>query len=383
MYVERTLRSLILLTAWLGVCACASGMEQVTLERDGREIRVEGRVVVEAEDGGLMLLGRDGTLWTIPPDEQVRRASDDTEFTPFSRDELAERILGELPSGFKVHETAHYLICHNTSRAYAQWCGSLFERLHMAFSNYWTRKGFELPEPEFPLVAIVFSDQRAYVKHAQREVGDVARSISGYFSLRTNRMTMFDLSGISSVGQGGSRRGSTAQINRILAQPQAASTVATIVHEATHQIAYNRGLHARHSDCPLWFSEGIAVYFETPDLRSSKSWGNIGAVNRPRLTRFWSYLARRPDDSLVTLLSQDDRFRNTDTALDAYAETWALTYFLIRQRGKQYTEYLRKISGKKPLLWDKPETRLNEFQQAFGDLRELDKEFLRYMRRVR
>ena len=176
---------------------------------------------------------------------------------------------------------------------------------------------------------------------------------------------------------------SASPIKRFLAQPQAARTVATIVHEATHQIAYNRGMHARHSDCPLWFCEGIAVYFETPDLRSSKGWRTIGAVNHSRLTQFWKYMPRRPADSLITLLSKDDRFRNSETALDAYAETWALTYFLINQRGKQYGEYLRKISGKKPLIWDKPETRLNEFQQIFGDLRELDKEFLRYMQKVR
>ena len=30
----------------------------------------------------------------------------------------------------------------------------------MAFTNYWTRKGFELAEPEFPLVAVVFADEQ-------------------------------------------------------------------------------------------------------------------------------------------------------------------------------------------------------------------------------
>jgi len=52
-----------------------------------------------------------------------------------------------------------------------------------------------------------------------------------------------------------------AQIKQILAQPDALQTVSTIVHEATHQIAFNCGLHTRLSDCPVWFSEGIAMYF--------------------------------------------------------------------------------------------------------------------------
>ena len=140
-------------------------------------------------------------------------------------------------------------------------------------------------------------------------------------------------------------------------------TVATIVHEATHQIAFNCGLHTRYSDCPMWFSEGIAVYFETPDLHSPKGWSGIGAVNRPRLAQFQQYLRSRPHDSLRTLISNDKRFRDPKQALDAYAEAWALTYFLLQQHRKQYVEYLRMLSAKKPLLEDGPEKRLAQFQQ--------------------
>ena len=63
-----------------------------------------------------------------------------------------------------------------------------------------------------------------------------------------------------------------------MAQPEALRTVSTIVHEATHQIAFNCGLHTRLSDCPRWFSEGIAMYFETPDLRSAKGWNRASAT---------------------------------------------------------------------------------------------------------
>ncbi len=41
------------------------------------------------------------------------------------------------------------------------------------------------------------------------------------------------------------------------------------------------------------------------------------------------------------------------------------------------------LSAKKPLLHDSPETRLDEFQRAFGDIKKLDAELLRYMGRVR
>lgn len=376
--------SLVLAVAAFAAVTVARALDHVTLRRDNKETTVEGRTLVTAQDGGILLEGRDGVLWPVTPEEQVKVTSDKTPFAPLSREELARQLLAGLPRGFEVHETQNYLILYNTSKGYAQWCGSLFERLFLAFNNYWERRGFQLAKPEFPLVAIVFAERSTYVKYSQPELGEAADAIIGYFSLRTNRMTMYDLTGVEQFARTLDRRASAAQINQILARPDAERTVATIVHEATHQIAFNCGLHQRFSDCPLWFSEGIAVYFEAPDLNSSKGWKTIGAVNRVRLEQFRSYLKARPADSLVSLISKDDRLRGTKTAPDAYAEAWALTYFLNRQRPKEYVDYLSMLSKKKPLFWDDPEARLSEFKAAFGeDLGALDAEFLRFMAKVR
>jgi hypothetical protein len=358
-------------------------MDYVTFRRDGREIQQSGRVLVEAQDGGLLLLARDGVLWTIGPDEKIKHTSDDVPFEPYSREEMAKELLAVLPRNFEVYQTTHYLIFYDTSRAYAQWCGSLFERLYLAFRNYWTHKGFELAEPEFPLVAIIFADKQAYLEFSRGDLGDAAEIICGYYNLMTNRMTMYDLTGTASGGRQSVSVTNAAQINQILARPDALQTVSTIVHEATHQIAFNCGLHARLSDCPLWISEGIAVYFETPDLQSAKGWSGIGAVNQLRWRQFLDYLQRRPADSLQTLIASDKRFREGKQSIDAYGEAWALTYFLIRQHPKEYVAYLRMLSEKKPLLTDPPETRLDQFQKFFGDIDKLNADFLRYMSRLR
>jgi len=371
-----------LLLAALLAAAAAPAMDRVVARIDGRDVEIVGRVMVEAEDGGLMVLARDGVIWTVQPEQRVSRTSDPAPFAPLSVEALSARLLSELPKGFDVHRTAHYLICYNTSREYAQWCGSLFEQLYRGFGAYWGRKGFHLEEPEFPLVAVVFNDRKSYMSHAQAEVGDAAESIIGYFSLKTNRMTMYDLTGVESIARGKQRRGTLAEISQVLAQPEAERTVSTIVHEATHQIAFNCGLHVRFSDCPLWYSEGIAVFFETPDLASMKGWKNVGAVNRSRLAQFRQYLRKRPADSLKTLISDDSRLRNPQQALDAYAEAWALTYFLIRQRSSQYIDYMKMLSAKQPLMWDTPAQRIKEFEAAFGDLQKLDAEFLRAMAKV-
>jgi len=362
----------------------ASALEHVTFVRDGKVQTVSGQLVVTAEDGGLLLLGDDGALWAIEPKELVSRKDDDEPFHPLSREELSQQLLTELPPGFEIHATHHYLICHNTSREYAAWCGALYERLYKAFTNFWTRKGMKLHDPEFPLVAIVFNTRESYAKYASAELGKSAESIVGYYSLRSNRITMYDLTGIESLRSAGDRRGSSTQINQMLARPEAEQVVATIIHEATHQIAFNSGLQTRYADIPVWVSEGLAVYFETPDLQSNKGWRNIGAVNTSRLVRFREYLSRRPATSLKSLLSDDKRMRDSRTALDAYAEAWALNYYLIRQHPRQYLAYLQALSEKKQLLWDDPETRLSEFQKAFGEnLGQFDAEFLRQMQKVR
>ena len=122
------------------LAAPAAALEHVTFQRDAKQQTASGKTVVRAQDGGILLIGRDGELWSLEPQEIVSERKDDEPFEPLSSDELSAQLLRELPSGFEAYQTKHYLICHNTSRAYATWCGALFERLYAAFSNYWTRK---------------------------------------------------------------------------------------------------------------------------------------------------------------------------------------------------------------------------------------------------
>ncbi|MCB9874063.1 MAG: DUF1570 domain-containing protein [Planctomycetaceae bacterium] len=374
------LLKICLVAAFVGDLCLA--IEHVSIERDGKSVHVDGKIVVEAADGGLLIEDAGGMLWAITPDEIVNRDSDAVPFKPADQEAMSEQLLREFPDGFRIHNTAHYLVCYNTSQAYAEWCGSLYERLFLAFNTYWKNRGFSLNEPDVPLVALVFDDQRSFAAYASPELGEATSKIIGYYSLRSNRVVMYDLTGSETAGGG---RGSTAaHINQLLMRPGAERTVATVIHEATHQIAFNCGLQTRYADIPLWVSEGVAIYFETPDLRSSKGWRNIGGVNQVRLQEFGRYFRNRPADSLLTLISTDDRFRDPRQAGDAYAEAWSLNYFLIRKHLKEYLQYMKVLSEKRPLRYDDPEDRLAQFKEAFGDdLEQLNTEFIRYMRTVR
>ncbi len=345
---------------------------------------VRGEVVAEFEGGRILLLTEDGQLWTLDKDAIVSSAPCDTSFTPLTPDQIYEQFQQQLPGGFSVYKTRHYVLIYNTSEVYVKWVAELFEHLYRGFYNYWRSKGFRITEPRFPLVAVVFSNRPSYLVYAEREIGESAQAMIGYYNMKTNRIVTYDMTGVDGVVPRGTRVASTAVIQQILSQPQAERTVATMIHEAVHQLAYNSGLQVRLADNPLWLSEGIAMFFETPDAYSPKGWGAIGKINPHNMRLFAQYVPQRPADSLLTLISQDQRLRDAETSSQAYPESWALTYYLMTLKNKQFVAYLKELADQPPLAGESSDReRIELFKKHFGaDLTELDKDFINFYRRM-
>ena len=343
---------------------------------------IAGRILVEASDGGLLLLGQDGRLWTIDKPALVSRKATSEPFRPLSAAALGRQLQAELGPRCEVVVTRHYVICSRASRQYAQWCGNLFERLYTSFHNHWKQRGMKLAEPEFPLVALVFPNATEFAEFATKDAGADAATAKGYFSIGTNRMVLYDLTATVDA-RADTRVDMPDDISSRLASVP--YNIATVVHEATHQIAFNSGMHTRYADNPLWLVEGMAMYFETPDLRNKTGWRTAGAVNDERLGQFRDFLAkRRKPDSLATLICTDARFTDAEQMPDAYSEAWALSYFLIRTKKEAYVKYLTGVSAKPLLVWDKPAERLAEFRTAFGDdLDQLNADLLKYLRKLK
>jgi Protein of unknown function (DUF1570) len=339
----------------------------------------EGRVVTEAEDGGLLVLGRDGRLWTIDKPQLQSRTDMAEPFRPHTPAAMADLLQQEFGKRFEIVRTKHYVICSSSPKKYAQWCGNLFERLYLGFHNHWKQRGLKLVEPEFPLIALVFASEKEFATFARRDAGEDAATAKGYYSIVSNRIVLYDL-----TADDATPIGDASEIDKqVAAVPY---NIATIVHEATHQIAFNSGMHTRLADNPLWLAEGMAMYFETPDLGNKNGWKSAGAVNYERLERFQELLAsgRRPPDSLETLIASDARLQDAAQMDEAYAESWALTFYLIRYRKKEYVDYLGKLAEKPPLVSDSREERLAEFRAAFGDdLKKLDADFLKAIRKLK
>lgn len=357
-----------------GACAADDAAVRIRFvdDRTQAEITADGRVLVEATDGGVLLEDRAGTLWSITPDRLQSREDLQQTFAPLDAAELGALLEEELGNGFSAVETRHYVLCTNADPKFAEWVGRLFERLLRGFLQTWERAGLELHEPVAPLSAIVFATQQEYAGYATRDAGPQLAASPGYYSARTNRIVLYDL-GNGATGESDINR-------RVSAAP---GNVATIVHEATHQIAFNSGMHVRYADNPSWLTEGLAMYCETPDLDTGSGWGAIGKLNAARLRDYRAFVdERRGAESLNSLIRDDGRFRDAATAADAYAESWALTYFLIRTRRESYVAYVRGVSAKPRLIWDGPDEREAEFETAFGELEALEDEFQRYTGRL-
>jgi len=354
---------------WLGLAlgmgaAVAAGpdWEHVRLGGDPGDRVVEAQVVVEALDGSLLLEHRDQRLEVVSAAAVAARVPIESPRESLSPRELGADVLRTLPEGFDQLATRHYVVCFDTSRAYAQWCAALFERLHEAFVNFWRKSGLELAGTDEPLVVVIFADRERYEQHAAGDLGAATDRVVGYYNLLSNRVTTFDLTGSELVGDREGRSAGRAGLE-ILATRQAAGLVATLVHEATHQMAFNAGLHRRLAAVPLWVSEGIALYFETPDLASDRGWRGIGGVNQPRRDRF---LKGARAGWFERIVRGDEAFRDAGEALDAYAGAWAATAFLVQTRRTAFVEYLRTMAMKEPLGEDDADRRLEEFAAAFG-----------------
>ena len=75
-----------------------------------------------------------------------------------------------------------------------------------------------LHEPPTPLVAIVFDQQASYASYAEPELKEASGSVIGYYSLHTNRIAMYDLTGVEQSRRG--RRVATRElISAVLAAP--------------------------------------------------------------------------------------------------------------------------------------------------------------------
>lgn len=362
--------------------AVPAGADVVKFHLKGEIKEVEGTVVAHDSSDTIMLEGRDSQHFVIAAADRIDWQKSTKPPAPYTKQQLRAALEDEFGPQFNFQQTKNYLICFSCPPEYARQAGALLEKAFSVFSNYFNNKGgFKLALPKQPLVAIVFASREEYVDALTREMGPQASATAGVYMPTTNRMYMYDALG----GETGEYLRRPANGHRVetfglLLQEQ---NVSTVIHEGIHQIAFNSGFHNRHARNPVWLVEGMATFFEAPDLSAKDGWGGVGNVNRERLEHFLRVFPDRDKNSLERLVLDDRMFRDPRTAHDAYAEAWALTYYFCRAKTKSYVKYLKILNDRPPMEPYPPEDRLRDFKQAFGKSPgEIDLDFRRYMSRV-
>ena len=345
-----------LLLAISGAASAAAPLP-ITLRMNLNGQLVEG-VPLAWSAAEVRLLGRDGRLWQFRPEEarEVRKTADS--FVPLSVSEFRAQLLRELGQSFEVSAAGHYMVAHPRGQR-DRWA-ERFEEHYRTFVRFFKVRGFAVTEPPFPLVVIACRDQAEFRRLAAGQGAPAPRGVLGFYALDSNRILLFDAGG----GHGSGR--DWRQNARVA------------IHEATHQAAFNTGLHSRHAPPPLWVAEGLATLFEAPGIADpQRNLGPADRVNRERLDCFRTQLLpRHRPKFLADIVASDQLFRALPAM--AYAESWALTHYLLETQPRKYTDFLTRAARTTAANQDEA-TRLREFQAVFGaDWNMLDAQFRRF-----
>ena len=214
------------------------------------------------------------------------------------------------------------------------------------------------------MVAIVYRNRDDYYRAASANGTDLPPGMLGHYDNKTNRVHLFDVTA-------GNKNGNWSE------------NAATIIHEATHQTAFNTGIHNRFADQPRWLVEGLATMFEASGVWNSQSYHSLkDRINTGRLADFRAGLKKRKPGTLASLVASDQLFRTDGAA--AYAESWALVLFLCETRPRQLAEYFLKTAARADFSSYFAAQRVSDFAECFGsDLKQLEANFLAWMAQMK
>jgi hypothetical protein len=404
--MPRSLRVLLTMVTFLVFAsAVEAGKNTSLIELRVGTARHQGRVL-SRDSRNVLLLDRAGKITELPLKKVSSFRTVSPRFAPLTSTMLNSALLKELGRGYEIKTTRHYVVA--AARGRAQKYVELFEEIYRSFHMHFSVRGLAIDRPEFPMVAIVFPDHSAFAEYAKGDKVNARSGLMGYYMPSTNRVALFEGSSPSTRPQGNWRE-KTSPLRKWSqpenwiktpvtefetaiqgASPQPAASMHprpygaiqadlrdTMIHEATHQVAFNVGLHSRTQENPQWVVEGLATAFEPDGMRdSSKGRDQKYRINRERYVWFQNYVKRRPANSLGDFVENDDLFKRA--TLDAYSQAWALSFFLIETRPRKYTTYLKRLAA------GSGEDRAKLFAEVFGsNTRMLDAEMLRFFRRIK
>ncbi len=343
--------------------------------------RGEDRVVVQLPDGSLGWAN--GEVKTAAP------------FVPWTLEEVLENLLQGPYQDFLAVEEGHYLVFYQKSRrrpyeteaearqrqanseAFARQSARLLEDLLGQLLERLERLDFEVQEPEFPLVVVIFRDEDEFQAHRK-----VAADVRAYYEIYSNRVFLYETSD----------RDQQAPDLAAMRRPQ------IIAHEGTHQILQNIGVQPRLACWPAWLVEGLAEYCAPATSRPGWDGPRFGRVNPFHMATLIDLqdpntLREHLQSAGLNASTWADWGRTSPwiehllTASELsptdYSLAWALNHYLMTRQFNDLLRYLKKMSALDPLKPRTNEQHLADFREAFGqDLIKLARRVSQHLSRL-
>lgn len=261
-----------------------------------------------------------------------------------------------------------FVIYHRGRDETAVACGQLLTSTRDAFIGSLAAAGLRLADARPVLEWVVFGDRPAFDRYARAADRADASWMQGYYSAKTNRVALV-------VG------GMDVPSTTVAALPQAEFDLdlASVTHEAAHQLAFNLGLQRRGVIYPLWVSEGLATNFES--LWWDAPLGPL-ASNPYRQEQLCTAVATGRLLDLAELVTQVAPPVDDPAAIDAiYAQSWALFRFLVNDQPEQLQAYFAALADE-PAHKLRPSRLAHIFRKTFGEPADLEDRWQAFVRRT-
>ncbi len=292
----------------------------------------------------LILLRNDGRLTQLSRKQISKVENLDQSFRPAKADELRRSLQQEFGNRYQVSMTAHFVVVHPPGD-HQRWA-TPFETLYQRFRNYFSSRGWNPDEPDFPLVAVVLDSRDEFERFLAKQ-SKMGSSVLGYYNPKSNRIITYQLG----TGFDDSQK---EQLN-------------TLVHEAAHQSAFNTGIHSRYVPTPRWLSEGLAILFEAAGVNNSGYYSQQSDRIQQRQLQFLiDPQNRQRFQGKMAEMITDDRWFETDPQA-AYAMAWGLTFFLTETKPREYFQLLQ-AAAKRPAFQD-----YNDRERAVDFMKQIDR----------
>jgi hypothetical protein len=303
-----------------------------------------------------------------------------------TQSDMYRRTRDLLPEQFLEYETKRFIVLSDAAPGWSRKQAALLDRTYHQFNRFARRLEVRPLPLRHKLVCVLFQEHHDYRRFARTADGVTADWISGYYSPKNDRIVFYnietnpDFAEAIQVSESAERiakvEGHTPAARGVLREEYKKAAVATVVHEAVHQLAFHTRIQSPQIQNPLWLSEGLATAFETD--RPNRSFGPDQEYDL-REEQFTELLDDGKLIPLRKLVTYSNMPNNEDDTIAAvYHQSYSLVTWMCRFRKTELRAFLDALRSERP---GRPSARrqLQIFEKAFGKVGKVEKAWLRHV----